>query len=339
MVLTIGEIAYTQDKRFTPIHEHGSEVWMLKITSPEVDDTGEYECQLSYHEDEEERYSLAFSLRVLNSRAYIQDDRDLHVEKGSQLRLSCSILAASTSPDYVLWYHDGKVLNYSPSVDILTDTSQATSTSSDLAAQQPMAVTQADMKRQRLKDSEMAAGDKNKANDELDLHHNNGGVVSRLSIDNVRRSLHSGNYTCEPSNARAASITVHIVDEGHLAKAQLAYDKVDAALHQQADADSPDAVQDYEARFNDEMERRDDIVQKIITTITNIGQAAHPVPAAYAPPAPRITKPNEALKPQSLTRDNTPVEFRFWIEKFPAYYTTSRMELATIPEQQAYFRS
>lgn len=66
MVLTIGEIAYTQDKRFTPIHENGSEVWILKIKSPEVDDTGEYECQLSYHEDEEQRYSLAFSLKVLS---------------------------------------------------------------------------------------------------------------------------------------------------------------------------------------------------------------------------------------------------------------------------------
>lgn len=249
MVLTIGEIAYTQDKRFTPIHENGSEVWILKIKSPEVDDTGEYECQLSYHEDEEQRYSLAFSLKVLNSRAYIQDDRDLHVEKGSRLSLSCSILEPSAPPDYVLWYHDGKVLNYSPTVNIRTDTSQVTSSGSSSLPSETSgtfeARPRADMKRQRLKDTNEAGGgvdddehadaekrdvdghsrhgdsnepqmsvmDTNKANEKT--HHNNGGggVVSKLSIDNVRRVLHSGNYTCEPSNARAASITVHIVDD------------------------------------------------------------------------------------------------------------------------------
>ncbi len=36
-------------------------------------------------------------------------------------------------------------------------------------------------------------------------------VVSTLSIDNVVGG-HSGNYTCAPSNARAASIMVHVVD-------------------------------------------------------------------------------------------------------------------------------
>ena len=36
-------------------------------------------------------------------------------------------------------------------------------------------------------------------------------VVSSLSIDDVS-GLHSGNYTCAPSNARAAAIVVHVVD-------------------------------------------------------------------------------------------------------------------------------
>ena len=36
-------------------------------------------------------------------------------------------------------------------------------------------------------------------------------IVSTLSIDNVN-GLHSGNYTCAPSNARAAAIMVHVVD-------------------------------------------------------------------------------------------------------------------------------
>ena len=36
-------------------------------------------------------------------------------------------------------------------------------------------------------------------------------IVSTLSIDNVN-GLHSGNYTCAPSNARAVAIMVHVVD-------------------------------------------------------------------------------------------------------------------------------
>jgi hypothetical protein len=36
-------------------------------------------------------------------------------------------------------------------------------------------------------------------------------IVSTLAIDNVSGG-HSGNYSCAPSNARPASIMVHVVD-------------------------------------------------------------------------------------------------------------------------------
>ena len=38
-----------------------------------------------------------------------------------------------------------------------------------------------------------------------------GDEVSKLRIDDVTR-FNSGNYTCAPSNARAASVMVHVVD-------------------------------------------------------------------------------------------------------------------------------
>ena len=64
-ILTIGEILYTQDKRFSPIHNEGSNVWILKLTDPQLKDSGEYECQVSYHDDKEERLKMPFSLVVL----------------------------------------------------------------------------------------------------------------------------------------------------------------------------------------------------------------------------------------------------------------------------------
>lgn len=222
-------------------HEKYYHFWANELTSSSIHPQKIFQLHILM-------YVPHLCVSISDSRAYIQDDRDLHVEKGSRLSLSCSILEPSAPPDYVLWYHDGKVLNYSPTVNIRTDTSQVTSSGSSSLPSETSgtfeARPRADMKRQRLKDTNEAGGgvdddehadaekrdvdghsrhgdsnepqmsvmDTNKANEKT--HHNNGGggVVSKLSIDNVRRVLHSGNYTCEPSNARAASITVHIVD-------------------------------------------------------------------------------------------------------------------------------
>ena len=65
-ILTIGDILYTQDPRFHPIHEKDSDVWILKLSNTRVEDTGEYECQLSYHEDVEKKLKMPFRLNVLS---------------------------------------------------------------------------------------------------------------------------------------------------------------------------------------------------------------------------------------------------------------------------------
>ena len=67
-ILTIGDILYTQDQRFMPIHEEGSESWILKLTNPQVKDSGEYECQVSYHEDVEKKLTMPISLTVLGKK-------------------------------------------------------------------------------------------------------------------------------------------------------------------------------------------------------------------------------------------------------------------------------
>ena len=54
-ILSIGEIRYTRDSRFTPLHDAGNDVWALKIADAEMADSGEYECQVSERESERER--------------------------------------------------------------------------------------------------------------------------------------------------------------------------------------------------------------------------------------------------------------------------------------------
>ena len=110
-----------------------------------------------------------FSLFLFaDSRAYLHGSRDLHVQTGSKLTLSCAVKSSSGYPDYVYWYRNEDVLNYSPHV--------------------------------KIEDA--------KSPDEQPL-------VSKLSVENVQRS-HTGNYTCAPSNARPASVMVHVVDGKHL---------------------------------------------------------------------------------------------------------------------------
>ena len=105
-----------------------------------------------------------------DSRAYLHGSRDLHVQTGSKLTLSCAVKSSSGYPDYVYWYRNEDVLNYSPHV--------------------------------KIEDA--------KSPDEQPL-------VSKLSVENVQRS-HTGNYTCAPSNARPASVMVHVVDGKYLLK-------------------------------------------------------------------------------------------------------------------------
>ena len=103
-----------------------------------------------------------------DSRAYLHASRDLHVQIGSKLTLSCAVKSSSGDPNYVYWYRNQDVLNYSPNVRI----------------------------------------EEAKSPDEQPL-------VSKLSVENVQKS-HTGNYTCAPSNARPASVVVHVVDGMYL---------------------------------------------------------------------------------------------------------------------------
>ena len=64
-VLSIGRIRYTQDTRFTPLHEEGNDVWALKIQETRMSDSGLYECQVSYHDDVEKKLKKPVKLLVL----------------------------------------------------------------------------------------------------------------------------------------------------------------------------------------------------------------------------------------------------------------------------------
>jgi len=49
-LLSVGRVRYTQDERFTPLHEDGNDVWALKIQETRKEDQGYYECQVNIKE-------------------------------------------------------------------------------------------------------------------------------------------------------------------------------------------------------------------------------------------------------------------------------------------------
>ena len=47
------------------MNEDGNEVWVLKIQNARISDSGNYECQISYHDDMEKKLKMPVRLRVL----------------------------------------------------------------------------------------------------------------------------------------------------------------------------------------------------------------------------------------------------------------------------------
>ena len=94
------------------------------------------------------------------ARAEIEGGPEKYVKSGSRLKLTCHIRQNSVVPDFVFWYHDGRMISYegAQGVTVLGD-----ATSSTL-------------------------------------------IIERA------QSLHSGTYSCAPSNIHPSSVVVHILN-------------------------------------------------------------------------------------------------------------------------------
>ncbi|OXA62402.1 Opioid-binding protein/cell adhesion molecule [Folsomia candida] len=105
-ILSAGVYTYTSDQRFVVLHHpEKSENWTLCIRSVQLRDQGTYECQVNT----EPKFSMAFHLNVIESRARIIGGSDIHVQSGSSLRLTCEI---EHSPhDIAQWYHGSTIID------------------------------------------------------------------------------------------------------------------------------------------------------------------------------------------------------------------------------------
>lgn len=108
-ILTVGETSYTNSLKFFPTHPPGSDEWNLRITNPGLADSGTYECQINT----EPKKSRLYHLDVVISKAKIHGDRDVFVQEGSDVNLTCTALSTPEPPDRVVWRHNNLDLHLS----------------------------------------------------------------------------------------------------------------------------------------------------------------------------------------------------------------------------------
>ena len=87
------------------------EAWTLRLKSVSLSDSGLYECQVN---TSPESISLILNVTVVSGRTRIlPPDPMIYVNAGGQISLKCVIETGPVKPQFILWYKEGKLVEYS----------------------------------------------------------------------------------------------------------------------------------------------------------------------------------------------------------------------------------
>jgi hypothetical protein len=113
------------------------------------------------------------------------------------------------------------------------------------------------------------------------------------------------------------------------------------ALKMQERAADADSAAEFDGLLQERADQRDEAIGLLMTASAAVAKALEPAvlptSAHHSHGATERPKPNTALKPTTLTEDNSYIELRQWSRQFNAYYTSSKFEQASRAEQHAYF--
>ncbi|KAH8389478.1 uncharacterized protein LOC110183341 [Drosophila serrata] len=228
-LLTVGLSTHSSDKRFLVEHTRHMGHWSLRIKAVREEDRGFYECQLSIYPTQ----SIVIELKIVEAVAEISSAPELHIDETSTLRLECKLKRATENPAFVFWYHDSKMINYdSQGGFVVTSIGQSSLQNSQIFRSTPgnkSRVVSPPNTSNAMESSSGGGGVLNNLLGSLDSfkgannppsstpyvqQHQSAYLlnpsVSVLTVKQVN-FRHAGNYTCAPSNARPASITVHVL--------------------------------------------------------------------------------------------------------------------------------
>ncbi|EDX04523.1 uncharacterized protein LOC6731803 [Drosophila simulans] len=221
-LLTVGLSTHSSDKRFLVEHTRHMGHWSLRIKAVREEDRGFYECQLSIYPTQ----SIVIELKIVEAVAEISSAPELHIDETSTLRLECKLKRATENPAFVFWYHDSKMINYdSQGGFVVTSIGQSNPQSGQFFRSSPANKSRPTMPMESsngVLNSLLGSSDGFKtpaanvpsSTPYMMQQHQSAYLlnpsVSVLTVKQVN-FRHAGNYTCAPSNARPASITVHVL--------------------------------------------------------------------------------------------------------------------------------
>ena len=89
--------------------------WALQIRNIQQRDAGRYECQIN---TEPKPKSHIVNVKVVTGHVWIlPSDPVVHVGTGGQLNLDCVVDTGPVEPQFILWYRDDRIIEYSDNVD------------------------------------------------------------------------------------------------------------------------------------------------------------------------------------------------------------------------------
>jgi len=122
-LLTVGRYTYTTDLRFEGLHQKYSPDWKLVLTKARIEDSGNYECQVSTSP----HISRVISLTVKAPETRLLGGPEMYLDTSSGLvNLTC-VIETLEPPQSVAWFHNNtKVSAYQSGVSLLVDKSEVT---------------------------------------------------------------------------------------------------------------------------------------------------------------------------------------------------------------------
>lgn len=107
-LLAVNDFVYTTSHRIKVYHDNGSNEWRLSINPVEISDGGLYECQVSTTP----HTSHFMAISVIEPHTTILGNRELFIEAGSTINLTCIIQAGSMRDTHIYWNYNGKIIAY-----------------------------------------------------------------------------------------------------------------------------------------------------------------------------------------------------------------------------------
>ncbi|KAM8715433.1 hypothetical protein ACLKA7_002480 [Drosophila subpalustris] len=223
-LLTVGLSTHSSDKRFLVEHTRHMGHWSLRIKAVKEEDRGFYECQLSIYPTQ----SILIELKIVEAVAEISNASDILIDETSTLQLQCKLKGATENPSFVFWYHENKMVNYDAQGGFVV-TSIIENAIPGLEMGQHLQ-TRGNGGRNKTLRSTMESNVDNAIGTtaipyvstspispftmlQMQQHKSPYLPNSSMSVLTIKTVTfhHAGNYTCAPSNARPASITVHVL--------------------------------------------------------------------------------------------------------------------------------